>query len=394
VIHNSKEFADMAQKPKPAANPAQRASSHGAAKHLSRHDYKYDFLVFIGRFQPFHNGHKRVIDHALKLSRRVVILVGSARQARSMRNPFSFSERAHMIKDSYPADMQERLLITPLLDLPYADQSWIGRVQMSVQGIVCQYHVTGAPRIGLIGHQKDHTSYYLKMFPQWTHVDVPQEELLNATDVRDALFASHESEAQLAAVAAQLPAPVHQFLKAFHKSSTGRALISEVREIIAYRALWSSAPYPPVFVTVDAVVVQSGHILLVRRRHAPGKGQWALPGGFINQSERLEDAVIRELREETRISVPAPVLKGCVQGRHIFDDPYRSSRGRTITTAFLIELAGQTDGLPKVRGGDDADRATWLPIADIDPELMFEDHFHIIQHMLGESFDPLARLQN
>jgi bifunctional NMN adenylyltransferase/nudix hydrolase len=380
----------MAKKPTPATVIAHDVPS---GTH-QRHQYKYDFLVFIGRFQPFHHGHKRVIDQALALSRRVILLVGSARQARSMRNPFSFAERARMISESYPPDVRDRLLITPLLDLPYSDQSWIGRVQMSVQGIVCQYHVTGMPRIGLIGHQKDHSSYYLKMFPQWQHEDVQQQEILNATDVRDALFASHEDDAPLAAVSPLVPENVYSFLQQFRATKTGSELIAEVRDILAYKALWSAAPYPPVFVTVDAVVVQSGHILLVRRRHAPGKGQWALPGGFINQHERLEDAVVRELREETRISVPAPVLKGCVRGRHIFDDPYRSSRGRTITTAFLIELAGQTDGLPKVRGGDDADRATWLPISDLDPEQMFEDHFHIIQHMLGETFDPIARLNN
>ena len=56
-------------------------------------DKKYDYLVFIGRFQPFHNGHKRVIDHALELSKKVIVLVGSVDQPRCTRNPFTFQER-------------------------------------------------------------------------------------------------------------------------------------------------------------------------------------------------------------------------------------------------------------------------------------------------------------
>jgi len=130
------------------------------------------------------------------------------------------------------------------------------------------------------------------------------------------------------------------------------------------------------------VVVQSGHILLVERKAHPGKGLMALPGGFLNPKEKLKDAVIRELREETRIKVPAPVLTGSIEKVEVFDDPYRSARGRTITHAYLIELSGES--LPKVKGGDDAAKAFWVPFADIRPEMMFEDHYHIISAMVGQ----------
>jgi bifunctional NMN adenylyltransferase/nudix hydrolase len=107
----------------------------------------------------------------------------------------------------------------------------------------------------------------------------------------------------------------------------------------------------------------------------------ALPGGFLDANETLKTAVIRELREETRIKVPAPVLAGSITKQQVFDDPYRSARGRTVTHAYLIELK---DGeLPKVKGGDDAAKAFWVPFAEIKPERMFEDHFHIIQAMVG-----------
>ncbi len=143
---------------------------------------------------------------------------------------------------------------------------------------------------------------------------------------------------------------------------------------------WSNAPYPPIFVTVDAIVIQSGHVLLVERKAYPGKGLQALPGGFIRGDESLPAACIRELREETQLKVPGPVLKGSIRARRVFDAPFRSQRGRTITHGFLIELAPAPQ-LPKVKGGDDARHAFWLPLAELAPEMLFEDHYHIIQAM-------------
>ena len=93
--------------------------------------------------------------------------------------------------------------------------------------------------------------------------------------------------------------------------------------------------------------------------------------------------MIRELREETRIKVPAPVLAGSIIKQQVFDDPYRSARGRTITHAFLIELKPDAQGLPKVKGGDDAQHALWVALGDLNPERLFEDHFQIIKTLIG-----------
>ena len=107
-----------------------------------------------------------------------------------------------------------------------------------------------------------------------------------------------------------------------------------------------------------------------------------MAGGFVDQQETLIEACIRELREETRLKVPEPVLYGSLKSQRVFDDPYRSARGRTITHAFMFELKPDA-GLPKVKGGDDAKSAFWLPLAEVQPELLFEDHFHIIRAMTG-----------
>ena len=75
-------------------------------------NFKYDLMVYIGRFQPFHNGHVKTIERASKLARRVIVLVGSHKTARSVRNPFTSAERFEMIRRSFPADDVGCLLYT------------------------------------------------------------------------------------------------------------------------------------------------------------------------------------------------------------------------------------------------------------------------------------------
>jgi bifunctional NMN adenylyltransferase/nudix hydrolase len=137
-----------------------------------------------------------------------------------------------------------------------------------------------------------------------------------------------------------LSAGVAEFLRTFMLGEMFRALLEEAEFLTTYPAQWGRGP----FVTADAVVVQSGHILLVERGRAPGKGLLALPGGFVNPEERIRDAAIRELREETSISdgkgrSPAMLASFIEDARtHVFDAPNRSLRGRIITHAFLFRL--------------------------------------------------------
>ena len=148
-------------------------------------DSIYDFLVFIGRFQPFHLGHRKVIEEALHRAQHVVVLVGSAFAAPSHRNPFSFDERRRMITDSFTASEAERLIIRPLEDRLYNNTAWVEQVQETVDRVVETLHeFATSPRIGLIGVNKDNTSYYLKLFPQWGSVEVKPEILLGATELR------------------------------------------------------------------------------------------------------------------------------------------------------------------------------------------------------------------
>jgi bifunctional NMN adenylyltransferase/nudix hydrolase len=351
---------------------------------------RFDYAVFIGRFEPFHNAHRAVIDKALSIASKAIVLIGSANKPRTTKDPFFFDERRVMITSAFAAPAASRLLFAPLRDFPQSDDRWMREVQQQVAAaIVGDNAVMIAPKsIALVGHFKDASTDYLRMFPQWTLVEAPNHQQRNATELRalmfDAALHADAARGKWMLVQAAVPDGVHAFLAEFSKSAPFAQLVREHDFVRRYRAQFAALPYPPTFVTVDAVVVHSGHVLLVQRRSEPGKGLWALPGGFVDNGERLVDACIRELREETRVKLPEPVLRGSIKASRVFDQPDRSARGRTITHAYFFEFP--SGELPGVKGGDDAARARWVPLAEFfdtfEPQ-MFEDHYGIVSAFLG-----------
>ncbi|MFN3857551.1 MAG: bifunctional nicotinamide-nucleotide adenylyltransferase/Nudix hydroxylase [Caulobacter sp.] len=339
-----------------------------------------DFVAYIGRFEPFHLGHLAVLRRALEHAPRAIVLIGSADAPRSARNPWTYQERAVMIRAALGADA-ERLVIRPLADHLYNETAWLAEVQSQVAAAVAEAGSEAGASVGLIGHEKDASSYYLRAFPQWELLDVDQVAMLSATELRQHLF--DEDQGGLRLLEANLPQSVFEMLQAFRRTAAYAQTRDEWRHVRDYRRIWEAAPYPPTFVTADAVVVHSGHVLLIKRRSQPGKGLWALPGGFVDQQETLLDAAIRELREETRLKLPAPVLRGGLKDQAVFDHPDRSMRGRTITHAFFFEFP--SGPLPAVRGSDDAARARWMPVAEVMRMRghLFEDHYFILERFLG-----------
>jgi bifunctional NMN adenylyltransferase/nudix hydrolase len=338
---------------------------------------QYDIGIYMGRFQPFHAGHLKTVLLALESCRQVLLILGSHRVAPNIRNPWSSEERIQLIQSCLPVSERQRVQFLSIRDWLYSDNLWVAAVQQQVNEVI---HAQDAnPTIALFGHHKDQSSYYLNLFPQWTLVETGNHDNLNSTQIRAAYFAQPSQILETA-----LPKPSIKFLKQFQKCDRFSLLCQEQQFIQSYQQAWAVAPYPPTFVTTDAVVVQSGHVLMVRRKEMPGKGLLALPGGFLKQDESLLSGMLRELKEETRLKVPIPVLKGSIVDSRVFDNPGRSLRGRTITHAYFLQL---TPGeLPAVRGNDDAAKAQWITLADLyslEAEI-YEDHLQIIQHFVSK----------
>jgi 8-oxo-dGTP diphosphatase len=135
--------------------------------------------------------------------------------------------------------------------------------------------------------------------------------------------------------------------------------------------------YPRPALTTDALVIkkETAEILLVQRGIEPFKGQWALPGGFVDIDELLADACKRELKEETGL-----VIEKLEQFR-VYDAVERDPRGRTISVVFY----GFADKSATVKGGDDAADAAWFGLDRL-PEMAF-DHAQVISDffaMIGQ----------
>jgi len=123
-------------------------------------------------------------------------------------------------------------------------------------------------------------------------------------------------------------------------------------------------------VAVDAVIrFKKGSIVLIRRKNPPFKGEFALPGGFVEVGETVEDACIREAYEETNIRVTIKKLIG------VFSSPNRDPRGHNISIAFLCEpLTGSEKPLAK----DDAESLEIVNFTDISSLQLAFDHKDII----------------
>jgi bifunctional NMN adenylyltransferase/nudix hydrolase len=371
-----------------------------------------DVCVYVGRFSPFHLGHAYVLEQALKSYKLVVVLVGSSDKARTPRNPFTFDERRDMIYSW--AGMPDNLIVLPMRDFA-SNNMWIKSVQATVKGAIknfCHPRRLILTDIYLTGSDRDDTTWYLNAFPQWKTDLLPPRQHnpgtandLSATSVREVLYETPDRliATNVLRLMNKLPLSTVKFLENFvtREDSPIWALRKEYEFVAKSKAAWAGAPYPVNFMAADAVIIQSGHVLVVKRGNYPGYGLWALPGGYVNVNERIRAAAVREAMEETGIRLTTGkraeeltriMLNSSIRDHEIFDDPKRSERGRMITVAYLMRLddtkplpavAGQKIPFYEADGKDELEtlEVIWLPLdrAFDNPTNWFEDHLQILQ---------------
>lgn len=126
--------------------------------------------------------------------------------------------------------------------------------------------------------------------------------------------------------------------------------------------------YEKPFQTVDGLIVINDTILLIKRKNPPYG--WALPGGFLDKGETLEQAFVREIKEETSLGVKN------VEQFHTYSDPVRDPRDWIISTVFVAEPVGALEA------GDDAEEAEYWPLEEL-PDMIPFDHRAIIEDFKG-----------
>jgi bifunctional NMN adenylyltransferase/nudix hydrolase len=320
--------------------------------------------ILIGRFQPLHAGHRELIRQAKSQCTNLVIIVGSANAARSIKNPFTYAERRDALQLFLNHENITNVTIVPINDYKYSNTQWISDVTTIVTENSKQ-----SKQVILFGFAKEGNDY-LNWFPQYKFQNISTPYEVCSTDVRTNWF-----------------------------ESGGRQFTLEVNEDWNYfqneKKLFADYPFPETlsFNCADALIECSGHILLIQRARAPGRGTWALPGGFKNRSEAFFDTAIREAQEETNIRVPEKVLRGSVVNQKLFDDPTRGVGIPRVTLCVHFHVQPNPDGsLPRANGSDDAAEAGWFQIREVMANMkLFDDHLHIISTMLGV-MPPMAHL--
>lgn len=315
---------------------------------------KHSTGIFIGRFQPIHSGHIHAIGVAASQVRQLIIMVGSANQCRSIRNPWSFQERKSMIRIKLESANIQNVTIVPLNDYPYSDSQWITDVRSTIE-----YHTEDKPV--LFGHMKEGNDY-LTWFPDWEFRSIESQSKINATEVRTTMFLTNSLE---------MPKCVRDDWAFYQKEAK----------------LFENYPFPETlnFNCADAVLECQGHVLLIKRKFAPGAGQWALPGGFRNQRETFLDCAIRELQEETNVRIPEKVLRGSIVKSELFDSPSRSFGIPRNTLAVYMRVNPNPDGtLPRANGADDAVECAWFPLTTIlNGMQIYDDHLAVVSKLTG-----------
>ena len=290
--------------------------------------------MYVGRFQPPHAAHVASVLAALEAAPRVLVLLGSANLARSVKNPFTPAERKVMFRAALTdagADLR-RVTFRPLPDRFDADL-WAADVRAAAAEVFGP-----SASIGLVGFEKDASSSYLRWFPGWQRVNVPETPGLNATDIRTALFEG-------APLPAGLPRPVSGALGRFAHTPTCARLRREWTAVGQERA----ALLPGTVLQEERWLhVTDGRVWLAHRPGPIGQGLWELPGRVLPPGE---------------VALP---------GDATFDHP---ARALVTRTAAQVRLDAPPAGFQVV--------SVRLEVALSRPRLFHEDHSVILARLTG-----------
>ena len=327
--------------------------------------------VLIDDFAIFHDGYLDLIEEAIKSTDKLLVFIKASESSLDIKHPFTAEEREVMIcsalLDKYP-DATVHVFYMP--DMVYEPCRWSYYIKELIED-----NTQADSSIVIFDCNND---------KELKRLGYPIVNFKLPVDTQSILERIYESKTfSFPFFRDFIPESVIDNIISFLTEERREILLKEFEFVKKYRTSWATAPYPPIFVTVDSMVVSEGGILVIRRGGDPGKGKIALPGGFLNQDEFIKDACIRELIEETSINLSVDDLSKSICDSGVFDYPFRSTRGRTITHAFVFKF----DKRPQVFPADDAASLEWMSFEDIDANIreFYEDHYQIITCLLNKN---------
>ncbi len=311
--------------------------------------------VVFGRFQPFHNQHKKLVDHARSIADHTIVILGSHLEPRSLKNPWTSTERQGMIRSVYP-DATD-LFFDSIRDFPYDNDAWFALAKQKIDS-----HIDADDEVVIVGCNKDASTFYLEGFPDYELELVDLESVMDATTVRQDLYEGFGLNLHM------VPKPVYDWYQKWNEKNPEimAALMQKFVDVNKYHTDWGKGP----FLCVDSILMSEGEWFAIIEHK---EGTLAIPGGFLDKGETTLNGARRECREEIGFDPGDKPYRF-----FIADHPSRDERCHNVSTVYVWDLG---DEMPKLIAGDDAVDVHWMDFYEIQSrrEEFRADHFHLIE---------------
>lgn len=372
--------------------------------------------VYIGRFQPFHKGHKAVVDLTVKMMKpgdTFTIIIGSADQQETERNPLSASQRKEMLSielEGYP------VTISTINDSPYNYDLWIERLCAKMLGFKSATHedflekqedfIKGFSNICIVG-MENVEEYIDRITKYYTYAPIEHFDL----GIRSHIFSELDTQISVhgSSIRTLACSEDRGHLENFYsdiKDFVSEKVLAYLKTVnfplIVYNAYIkginyaesTGCKYNSCFVTVDNIVyrLNANKILLIKRKD---NGKFAIPGGFAEPYMDCKSNALRELFEETNLSeddLKNEWINTDISGV-IIDAPYRDPRSShkcnfiSVVYVWKQDCFNSPDLLEeKAKAGDDAAEVVWLDedkCENLPASAFHADHKKIICKLLG-----------
>lgn len=285
--------------------------------------------LFIGRFQPPHVGHIGIIKAISKKADEVIIGIGSSNEHHTIDNPFTAKEREEMLNSALKV---KNYSIVPIPDI-HNYSKWVEHVKSLTPKFDIVY--TGNK---IVKDLFEAAGYKVK--------EVKKKRYISSTAIRDMMTKDQD-----------------------WKQYVPKEVSSIVDKIngVARVKKFNNEKYQNPLPTVDAIIETPSGVILIERKNFPYG--WAIPGGFVEYGETVENAAKREAKEETGLDIELIHLLG------VYSDPKRDPRRHVISTVFVAKAKG------KPKAGDDAKNVKLFSKENFPKDLAF-DHNKILEDYL------------